>query len=566
MLTVLCCFLPRSQCVAAPATPVRKTSFAEVTAQLEPGGNLFGYASADQWLGGLSTNLSQLRDLAVVLPNQPFGDRDQIDRVFDLVSKLTRLSGLEDLTGVGMSGIQIAPALYRTKIILHHPAGAGRGFLWSLFGGSPHAWRGLDLLPEETALAFHTDLDLLGLWQVLNRELTKSGLPAVEQWARQWPETFERQTGIPWARLLTSLGGELGLVLTLDSTRHVQLPAGNQEFELPAPGLLISIKVNDDLLYDRFSQLLKANPQARTTEMPRLKLCQMPLPAPPELGLELALAAGGGYFFIATSAELVRAALGVQSGARPGLKATAEFNALALYAPTNGNQFLWVSRRFGEAFGALQRQALIGAQMPPQLSNLLPRLLGGAQPAVNLSVRAHTDTGWQSTSVGNQDPTSTLLLAPTVGVTAVAAGMLLPALAKAKAKAQTIQSVNQLKQVGLAARIYANDHGDTFPLAERWCDTLKGELGNPGVLKAPNDPSAGGCSYAYNAKLSGKKEGEVAPNTVMFFETTGGWNQHGGRELLLQRPRSVGVYVIGLADGSVQQVSPERIDSLRWDP
>jgi hypothetical protein len=41
--------------------------------------------------------------------------------------------------------------------------------------------------------------------------------------------------------------------------------------------------------------------------------------------------------------------------------------------------------------------------------------------------------------------------------------MLLPALAKAKAKAQRIKCVNNLKNVGLSFRIFATDNGDRFP-------------------------------------------------------------------------------------------------------
>ena len=42
-------------------------------------------------------------------------------------------------------------------------------------------------------------------------------------------------------------------------------------------------------------------------------------------------------------------------------------------------------------------------------------------------------------------------------------GMLLPALAKAKSRAQRINCVNNMKQIGLAFRIWAVDHGDKFP-------------------------------------------------------------------------------------------------------
>ncbi len=50
-----------------------------------------------------------------------------------------------------------------------------------------------------------------------------------------------------------------------------------------------------------------------------------------------------------------------------------------------------------------------------------------------------------------------------IPIIAILAAMLLPALAAAKHKAQRISCVNNLKQVGLAFKIWEGDHGDQYP-------------------------------------------------------------------------------------------------------
>jgi prepilin-type processing-associated H-X9-DG protein len=149
------------------------------------------------------------------------------------------------------------------------------------------------------------------------------------------------------------------------------------------------------------------------------------------------------------------------------------------------------------------------------------------------------------------------------------AAMLLPALAAAKSKAQEINCMNNEKQLALAVRMYSGDNTNRFPPAATWCDDIKANAGAGSIFRCPavtgEVPGSNRCDYAFNAKLDGLDASNINPQTVLIFESDGGWDAHGGPELLAS-PRHRKDMVVAFADGHVEIVPAARLASLRWEP
>jgi type II secretory pathway pseudopilin PulG len=180
-----------------------------------------------------------------------------------------------------------------------------------------------------------------------------------------------------------------------------------------------------------------------------------------------------------------------------------------------------------------------------------------------------------------------------VAVLAILAAMLLPALAKAKSKSTQIQCVNNLKQCGLAFRIWEGDNNDKYPMdvpmasggtkeyvtgadTFRHFQVMSNELSTPKILICPQDTRTVAASFTRlkNQNVSyfvGLDANDANPQRFLDGDrnlTGGTAPENGILKLVPGGPVGWTTAIhnnagnIGLADGAVMQCSSSYVRQL----
>jgi len=585
---------------STPAGPSAvKNSFAEVSAKLDPNGSLYLYYSTEDIIETVEKYTDALIGFAKETAGSGaagFRPGPQEQAMIDAGTKVGKAFydqlGINEISGVGMSSFEFEKGLHRNKAVIHHFPDKSTGKLWSLFGSEPHEIGMLKMLPADTALALSHEFNAKALMEWLPELAKASGDEAIEAQFDQAMQMADMMIGL--RDLAGSFGNQVGLFVTLDAENTIPLPP-EIGGEIPTPGLGLVMKVEDDKIADMVLIALEASPiPFEKQSIEGIEAHVLTEPAPTPLPLAPALFKLDDYIVAASNTELAGKIIATHRGDEAGLTGTDEFQRLAKGLDLKGNHFFFASELIGKTVAPIIEAAMETQPLPPGFPEI------DLKTAYNMQmlglVRVEKD-GFVVKNHASSGLVESLAMQAGVVPVAVGAGMLLPALGKAKTKAQRIACINNLKQIGIATRIYATDNQDRFPwhvpqaeggtaeIATPKSDTdavldsngrpifdanawlhflaLSNELSNPKVLRCPTDESR----TQANSFSSQKPRGAAGRNVIPFGQKAVSYWLRTDPEVDVARPNEIvavcphhdGQFNVLLADSSVQQTSWYRL-------
>ncbi|MBC8244651.1 MAG: hypothetical protein H8E20_09675 [Verrucomicrobia bacterium] len=577
-----------------------KNSFAEVSAKLDPNGSLFLYYSTEDVL----ETVEKYTDALIGFANEAVGsgaagfrpgqqERAMIDAGTKVSKAIYDQLGVREISGIGLSSFEFEKGLQRNKTVIHHFPEKADGKLWSLFGSEPHEIGMLKMLPDNTALALSHEFNAKALMEWLPELVKASGDEAMQQ---QFDMAMQMaDASIQLRDLVGSFGNEVGLFVTLDESQQLPLPP-EVGGAIPMPGFGLVVRLNGDTIPNMlFEALESAGAPLEIKTVSGIEMRVITEPAPIPVPLAPAIFRLGDYLVAANTEALAKRMVAVHSGDESGLTGTDEFQRLAKGLDLKGNHFFFASEQIGKTVAPIIEAAMAAQPLPPGF----PEIDWAA--AYNMQtlglIRVEPD-GFVMENHSTSGLFNSVAMQAGVVPVAVGAGMLLPALAKAKAKAQRISCINNLKQIGIATRIYATDNQDRFPWqvaqaeggsaefakrsntdavldsngqpifdanAWRHFQALSNELQNPKILRCPRDTRP--TLVQANSILSEKPRGAAGNRVIPFGKDAVSYWLRTDPEVDEARPNQIvavcphhdGSFNVLLADSSVQQTSWTRL-------
>jgi prepilin-type processing-associated H-X9-DG protein len=275
---------------------------------------------------------------------------------------------------------------------------------------------------------------------------------------------------------------------------------------------------------------------------------------------EILMGSQGSYLVGSTDRQTLLEANGLSSDPGGSLASSEVFQAVRRHVGEHPRVMAFVDLRALSGAGMILLESFAPGPMGAEAARTL-KMVQGAGMGLEVSADRIDNRFFLS-----GDPAQVLpsFMGAAAGAAIAVGAFFVPLREQALTKSHESQCESNLKQLGKAAMMYAQDWDEHFPKANKWEGQLKPYLNGSGMLHCPAD-SQPGTSYAMNMKLSGVALSQITDpaHTVLFYESDRhGDNPYGtGENQAMRHNGSLGVV---FADGHVETISrPLTIEDFR---
>lgn len=504
------------EAAGASIKSAKKTSFNEVTANLDPGGSLYMYVSTEGLVKAVDEFAQNLRKLLETKLSESPEENKEALAIYDFIHALIKKSGLMEISGIGVSSIAMEENLNHSKVIVHHYKDKGKGLIWDLMQGGPHELTALKMLPADTVMAGYADCKLNVLWQWIKTQVEASALPGVKK-AILSIDPMLQQQGIQLSQLLESLTG-MGYLISLDNSTKCPIPMGKTALEIPEPAIAIVCFVKDESFFNLLQTKL---PMANPLEEKGMKKLQFPVPKMP-FTLEPVIVQKDNMMILASNNKILDRMFAAKDKGN-GLIATEEFKKLSTRVPSKGNSFRFMSQRFLQTFADIQKKVV---QMTKEATGKEAKDMEifdlFAPKMAVFGVLQNTDEGTVYT-LNHTMGFESMILLPAAAAAGIVAAIAIPNLLTSMQNGKQKATMGHMKSAAIAIESYITDHNKA-PEATSFAEL--NSILSPFYIKVLPLKDAWGNDFHYYHG-TGDKKNEYAIGSGGKDGVFNGWDQSG---------------------------------------
>ena len=419
--------------------------FDKVSSKLDKGGSYLNFQSNKYLFRAIENSYLQIPEAIKIIAPEPQQQMLPM-MIYNCLKPVTKSLGINEMLAAGASSILISektekqPALFRSRQFIYHGNKKPEGIVWDFMSGENHELKNLDTLPKETLFACSYEFLPAKIWNKVKTIFAQLPFPPIQSAPMLAEQNFLNSFKVKLPDFLDSLSGTYSSIL-------MKAEAFNGK---PALYAMVKAPNKNNLVFKVLSEIAK--------EQPALQVLpdEISPTTPPILTwLKPVIRKDDKNIYIVSNKKILDVVKNTAKK-KDGLVTTDEFKFLSQGMDKKGIAFFYFnSETIKVIIDIVKANAPVGDTDWAVLAKLIP-------PSDLFMVISKEKDGIIANMNSPMD-IPLLITYSSVLPSVAQIAKLVPVFSKARTTARKTACTSNLKQIGLALKMYAMDHKDNYP-------------------------------------------------------------------------------------------------------